>query len=216
MSQALQYEWTAPSRTALCIIDYQVDFASPDGLLGRAGVAVETVSSVEEPVSRLLDSARQTGVPVVFVGLKTRPETDSPVWREWMLRSGQNPDESYAICRAGSGGEAFYRLQPQDDDILIWKERYSAFIGTDLENILRQRGIDTLVVCGITTECCVDSTVRDAFQKDFSVFIVRDACAAYEQDMHDATMKILTLSFAIACDTDEVCRVWDQSTFRSH
>ncbi|MDH1866519.1 cysteine hydrolase [Pseudomonas chengduensis] len=208
MSHAALREWIAPVRTALCIIDYQVDFAAPDGLLGRMGVPVADVSCVEAPIHRLIDAARAAAVPIVFVGLRTAPETDSAVWREWMLRTGQNPDDSYAICRAGSGGEAFFRIEPQADDWVVWKERYSAFVGTDFEQQLRARGIDTLVLCGITTECCVDSTARDAFHRDFAVFLAQDACAAYEQDIHESTLKILSMSFAIPVASGDVAQAW--------
>jgi len=210
MSYAQLHEWIAPPHTALCIIDYQVDFASPDGLLGKAGVPMEPVLKVQPKIQLLIDQARKQQVPVVFVGLKTSAETDSAAWAEWMRRSGQNPDEAYAICRAGTGGEDFYLLSPEANDLIIWKPKYSAFVGTDFERALNQRGINTLVVCGITTECCVDSTVRDAFQKDFSVFIAADACAAYEQDMHDTTLKILTMSFAIPLSADEITQAWSR------
>lgn len=210
MSHAQLHEWIAPPHTALCIIDYQVDFASPDGLLGKAGVPMEPVIKVKPGIEKLIDQARNAGVAVIFVGLKTSPQTDSPVWTEWMRRSGQNPDEAYAICRESSGGEEFYQLTPQAEDLVIWKPKYSAFVGTDLEKALHEKGITTLVTCGITTECCVDSTVRDAFQKDFSVFIAADACAAYEQDMHDTTLKILTMSFAIPLTLEEITQAWSR------
>jgi nicotinamidase-related amidase len=84
----------------------------------------------------------------------TRPETDSDALRTWMARRGTPGGE--AICRIGSGGEAYYRVTPEPGDIEIEKLAYSSFHGTDLDAQLRARGIDTLVIAGISTDCCVD------------------------------------------------------------
>jgi len=158
----------------------------------------------------LVDEARHTGVPVIFVALQTSPETDSPSWKEWMRRRGRMPDEEMAICRIGTPGVEFCDPKPREGELVVGKPKYSAFIGTDFEAQLRARGVDTLVVCGITTECCVDCTVRDAFHRDFHVFLVEDACAAYEEEVHQGSLRALTLNCAIPVTTSEVEAAWGE------
>lgn len=200
--------WIAPGRTAVLIIDMQVDFASPQGLLGRCGVDMGVVEPALAAAERLAASARAAGVPVVFIGLFTTPETDSPVWNERMRRRGGDPEVDAALCRAGEVGSDFYGPQPAPGEPVIAKTRYSGFVGTDLDARLRALGVDTLVVAGLTTECCVDSTVRDAFDLDYHVFVAADACAAYEADIHAASLKVMELNSAILTDTAAVATAW--------
>jgi nicotinamidase-related amidase len=200
-------DWIAPGRTAVLIIDMQVDFASPDGVLG-AFVDMSVVAPALAAAQALADSARAAGVPVVFVGLSTTPETDSPAWNERMRRRGGDPDVDGALCRAGAVGSEFYGPKPLPGELVVPKTRYSGFVGTDLDVRLTEMDVDTLVVAGLTTECCVDSTVRDAFDLDYHVFVAADACAAYEADIHAASLKVMELNSAILTDTDAVAAAW--------
>jgi len=199
--------WIAPGRTAVLVIDMQVDFASPEGALGRY-VDMAAVQPAVAAAERLVEIARATGVPVVFVGLFTRAETDSPSWRERMRRRGGDPDNDSALCREGEGGSDFYGPRPLPGERVVKKTRYSGFGGTDLDAHLKALGVDTLVVAGLTTECCVDSTVRDAFNLDYHVFVAADACAAYEPDLHAASLKVMELNSAIMTDTAQVAAAW--------
>ncbi|TCS15512.1 isochorismatase family cysteine hydrolase [Caulobacter sp. BK020] len=199
--------WIAPDRTAVLVIDMQVDFASPDGALG-AHVDMSVVEPALASAEKLVADARAAGAPVVFVGLWTTPETDSAAWNERLRRRGGNPKIDAALCRAGENGSAFYGPQPAPGELVVRKTRYSAFVGTDLDQRLRDMGVDTLVVAGLTTECCVDSTVRDAFDLDYHVFVAADACAAYEADLHEASLKVMELNSAILTDTAAIAQAW--------
>ena len=199
--------WIAPSRTAVVVIDMQVDFASPEGALG-AYADMGGVQPAVTAAERLVESARTVGVPVVFVGLFTSADTDSSAWRERMRRRGGDPDGESALCRTGEVGSDFYGPQPLPGELVVRKTRYSGFGGTDLHDRLKALGVDTLVVAGVTTECCVDSTVRDAFSLDYHVFVAADACAAYEADLHAASLKVMELNSAILTDTAQVAAVW--------
>lgn len=207
----LEPDWIAPGRTALLIVDMQVDFAAPEGVIGQMGVDLSTVGPALASAERLAEAARATRVPVIFVGLFTTPGTDSPMWRERMARRGGDPDVESDLCRAGQAGSDFYGPKPLAGELVVEKARYSAFAGTGLGERLRARGIDTLVLCGLTTECCVDCTARDAFHQDFHVFVPTDACAAYETDVHKAALKVMGLNFAILTDVDAVVAGWKRA-----
>lgn len=201
--------WIAPERAAVVVVDMQVDFASPEGVLGQAGLDMSIAAPAVATAARLIEAARAAGTPVIFVGLATTPATDSPVWGEWRRRR-DGEDRGGAICRAGEPGSAFVGPTPQPGETVIWKLRYSGFFGTSLDAALRARGIDTLIVCGLTTECCVDCTVRDAFHLDYFVYVPTDACAAYDSGIHESALQSLALNCATLVSTDEICAAWTE------
>jgi ureidoacrylate peracid hydrolase len=198
--------WIDPRRTALLIVDMQVDFAAPYGAMARAGADLTAVPAALAAATRLAAAARKAGAVVVFVGLQTSAETDPSAWTERTRRLGEAPGPP--LCRAGEAGAAFFGPAPEAGEAVITKSGYSAFFGTDLDARLRGAGVDTVIVCGLTTECCVDGTVRDAFQLGYHVFVAADACAAYEGDLHAAVLRILALNCAILAATDEIVAAW--------
>jgi len=201
--------WIAPDRTALVIVDMQVDFASPEGLSGQWGLDLSTVPAALAAAQRLAAAARTAGVPVVFVGLFTTPETDSDAWDERMRRRGNDPEAGPALCRAGEPGSDFVGPRPEAGELVFRKTRYSPFWDTDIDARLEALDVDTLVIAGLTTECCVADTAKDAFNNDYHVFVAADACAAYEPDLHAGALKMLDLNTAILTDTASVIAAWD-------
>jgi len=203
--------WIAPGRTAVLVIDMQVDFASPEGALGGV-VDLSAVPAALAAAGRLVTAARANGVPVVFVGLQTSPEADSAAWSERMRRRGGDPGAENGLCREGTAGAAFVGPTPRPGEVVVPKLRYSGFFRTDLDIQLKRLGVDTLVICGLTTECCVDCTVRDAFHLDYQVFIARDACAAYDPALHDGALQSLELNCAFLTTADEVAAAWVEAS----
>jgi ureidoacrylate peracid hydrolase len=203
--------WIAPARTALLILDMQADFALPDGAFGRAGADLSAAPAALAAAERLARAARTAGATVIFVGLIATPTEESPAWNERLRRRGDDPVAANAVCRAGTPGAAFVGPTPAAGELVVAKQRYSAFHRTQLDSELKARKIDTLVVCGLTTECCVEGTVRDAFNLDYHVFVARDACAAYEPDLHAAALRTMEINCAILASTDEITRAWQPS-----
>lgn len=198
----------APARTALLVIDAQVDFIAPDGPAARAGVDMSAAHRALDKVTALIDAARRAGVTAVFIRVVTREETDSRALRLFHARRSGGNVASPAICRAGTPGADYYGVRPAPGEIEIEKTLYSSFAGTPLDAELRSRGIETLVVCGFTTECCVDSTVRDAFHRNYNLFVVTDACAAYDPAMHLAALRALSENCALLAETSAVIAAW--------
>ena len=205
-------DWMAPGRTALLVVDMQVDFASPDGALGAAGLDLSSVPAALAAAERLVAAARRAKVPVVFVGLSTSPETDSSVWVEQMRRSGGDPEAEAALCRAGQPGAAFIGPTPDPGEPVVHKLRYSGFFRTTLHETLTQLGVDTLVICGLTTDCCIDCTARDAYHLDYHVFVAADACAAYAPALHAGALTAMALNCAIVIDTEAAAAAWAGAT----
>lgn len=125
-----------------------------------------------------------------------------------MRRRGSDPSAESAVCRAGERGAEFVGPTPRPGELVIGKIRYSGFFGTNLNAGLKAMGVDTLLVCGLTTECCVDSTVRDAFHLDYHVFIATDATGAYEPEVHQSALKNLELNCALLLTVDQVEAAW--------
>lgn len=201
-------DWISPKRAALCVIDVQVDFAAPDGLMASYGVDMSAVPGAIANMKRLVTAARGAGVPVIFIGLETSVETDSPVWMERMRRRDGDPESESNVCRAGTPGAAFYGPLPQPGDAVVMKPKYSAFYATNLAEILMEKGVDTLVVCGLTTECCIDNTVSDAFHRDYHIIIADDASAAYGEDVHRSALNILEMNCAVLRSTAKIEDAW--------
>lgn len=195
-----------PASTALVVVDIQKDFAAADGLAGTFGVDLEPIEMVIDRIEALIAAARKAGVTVAFMRVVTRPETDSTALKTLMARRGSAGGE--AICRADHPGADYHRLFPEAGDIEIEKLLFDSFHGTDFDDQLKVRGIETLVMTGVTTECCVDSTARGAFHRGYNVFVVSDACAAYEPDLHIASLKVMQKNLALLTTCGDLVEAW--------
>ncbi len=195
-----------PARTALIVVDIQNDFAGPSGLLKRVGVDMTLAEAAIDRIEAIIPTARKAGATVAFMRVVTEPETDSDALKALYARKGRPGGQ--AICRTADGGADYYRVSPEPGDIEIAKLLYDSFHGTDLEEQLRARGIDTLVMTGVATDCCVDATTRTGFHRGFHVFVVSDACASYEEELHLGTLKVLHKNCALLTTTDAVIAAW--------
>jgi ureidoacrylate peracid hydrolase len=202
-------EKLAPQHTALIVVDVQNDFCHDDCQIAQLGGDMSAAQAAVPRIEKLIEAARNAGALVVFVRAVHTEITESDVWREQWTRSrpGGGP-----ICREGSWGAEFYVVQPQPGEPVVTKHRYSAFIGTDLDLILRSRGIKTLVMTGVATEGCVESTARDAFMKDYYIVFTSDATATYSMEAHLATLKTVSRIISVVCDSEAVLNVWTRAT----
>lgn len=195
-----------PAKTALVIVDIQNDFAGPSGLLKRVGVDMTQAEAAIDRIEAIIPAARKAGATLAFMRVVTEPETDSDALKALYARKGRPGGQ--AICRMEDGGADYYRVSPEPGDIEIAKLLYDSFHGTDLEDQLRARGIDTLVMTGIATDCCVDATTRAGFHRGFHVFVVSDACASYEEDLHLGALKVLHKNCALLTTSDALVAAW--------
>jgi nicotinamidase-related amidase len=199
-------EFLPPKSTALIVVDIQNDFAAPNGIVAQAGADMSSIPAAIEAVERLVIAARQAGATVAFMRVVTREESDSAALRTFMRRRGTPGGE--AICRAEGGGADYYRIFPEPGDIEIEKLLFDSFHGTELNELLKARGIDTVLMAGLSTDCCVDQTARSAFHHGYHVFVASDACAAYEPGLHRSTLNVLQKNCALLTTTEAVEAAW--------
>ncbi|HSS14422.1 MAG TPA: cysteine hydrolase [Rhizomicrobium sp.] len=201
-------DWIAPNRTAVIVIDCQVDFGSPDGEMARRGSDMTAPKAALAKAVSLVDAARAAGVRVVFVRLLTHPGGENKIAREAKAR---HHDDEPDLCVEGSRGADFIGPLPLAGDTIVSKTHFSAFAHTGLADQLHAQGIDTLILAGLTTECCVASSAWDGFEHDFHIFIAEDACAAYVADLHSHALKALALSGATVAPTQVFAENWKMS-----
>ncbi len=187
-----------PRRTAVLMIDVQKAFTD------------ESQQQKYPPLAEVLDrsrafvrSARRAGVRVIWVQVTHPAETNSPAW----LRQHTRRPATY--LDTGSEEAEFHPgFGPEDGELLITKHRYSAFVGTPLELILRSLGVETLIVAGLTTDVCVSSTVRDAFQRDFNVITLRDCTAEVSRARYEAAIEAMGHTFGRVQTSEDVLAAW--------
>ncbi len=192
----------AHARSALLIVDVQNDYCHQDGVFGRAGFDMAAIQAAAERTAGLIEAARRIGVPVVFVRTQHDHWTDSPTWTRRDVRTAG------VICATGSWGAEFYRVAPAPDDCVVVKHRYSAFVGTRLPVVLRTLSRATLLVAGMTTNVCVESTVRDAFMRDYDVVLVEDCAAALTKAEHESAVHNVRTYFGSVLDSVTIESVW--------
>ena len=186
----------ARKRAAVMVIDVQNDFCSSEFLAYQAMLP---------RLQRFLAEARHAGMRLVFTQAVHSDKTDSPVW---LSRYRIRPHRQ-ATCRIGTPGVDFHPMvQPRPEDVVVQKHRYNAFLGTDLELILRAQGIDSLLFTGIATNVCVENAAREAFQRDFWTIMVGDCMAAHSEEAHKAALTNAERGFGLVATSDQVIQIW--------
>jgi ureidoacrylate peracid hydrolase len=168
-----------PAYAALLVVDVQNDFVADGGFFDQVGADVKTIQRAIPPLAQLVDRAREAGVLVVFIQAIYDPQYLSAPMRERDLRVGRRMPR----CLTGSWGADFHVIAPRPNEPVVIKHRYSAFANSELDDLLKRRGIRSLLLTGVATDTCVESTGRDAYFIDYYVTLVADCCAgAAERD----------------------------------
>jgi ureidoacrylate peracid hydrolase len=198
-----------PRNAALIVIDVQNDFAHEDSPFTKRYDDLSRVQGAAKRLDKMIAAAREAGTLVVFVQNVTRPGSRTDVQMEQAMRVGI-ADPSRSICQEGTWGSEFYVVSPKEGDLVVQKTRYSAFINTDLKKILDERGIKTLIMTGISSNTCVESTSRDGFMLDYYVVFVDDCAGDFTKEWHDGAVANIELRFGLVTTADEVERIWSE------
>lgn len=185
-----------PARTALIIIDMQRDFLEPGGFGETLGNDVSLLSSAIAPCGAVLDAARKAGLLVIHTREGHRPDlSDAPPAKVARgapsMRIGDAGPMGRILVRGEPGHDIVPALAPQAGEPVVDKPGKGAFYETDLELMLRNRGVEALLVCGVTTEVCVHTTVREANDRGFRCLVVGDACGSYFPEFHEVGLKMI-------------------------
>jgi ureidoacrylate peracid hydrolase len=188
------YDDTAPAKTALLVVDMQNGFM----MEGVAHSLCREAANIVPNINRIAHTLRRTGGTVVWVQNAVTPET----LEDWSIRVEMDGPERTAtriqsMSPGSKGYELWAELETRPDDLFVQKTRFSAFIqgSSNLEALLKARGIETVVVTGTVTNICCESTARDAMMRNFRTIMVTDANAAMSDEMHNASLAAFYVRF---------------------
>ncbi len=191
--------------TALLVIDMQNAFASKTGSLGSAGMDMSLCLETINPIKELIKTARENGVIDIWTKQEHYPD-------DITRKTHRIPPHTSTQCRVSpalvrtSDSEIIDELKPfiEEDTEIIRKHRFSAFLDTRFETLLRMKGIKTLIITGISTPLCIESTTRDAYQRDFDVIVVEDGVATTSKTLHDNSINVIRTYFGKVMDSSDV------------
>lgn len=201
-----------PFHTALIVVDVQNDFCARGGALDRDG---NDLTMVEDMIPRLvdfIDKARIVGVSIVYIQSFYFSEGNpylTDAFLEQRMRSGNKRHLEYPLCERGSWGADFcHGISPLSGESIVNKHCYSAFIGTDLDLILRTRKKRTLLMTGVSTDICVDNTTRVGFMYGYYTVVLKDLCATWSQELQDTSLSKIDQLYGQVVTSTDVLKCW--------
>jgi nicotinamidase-related amidase len=199
-------EILVPDVSAVLSVDLQNDYMKPGGTHAKAGNDISRMLELLPHCARFINDARDAGVLVIHIRIVTQPNgrSTSPSW----LRSMTKMSNVTEYGLEGTWGAEFCQeVSPIAGEPIVTKYRSSAFVNTNLDSILRGSEIQTVVVIGMQTQGCVEATFRDAAYHDYYNVLVEDCVGAYDQELHEASLKIQRARHDVAT-SEEIVALW--------
>jgi ureidoacrylate peracid hydrolase len=201
-----------PVRTAVIVVDMQNAFGSPGGMFDKAGIPINSIQAAVAPTRAAVEAARRAGLKIVYLKMGLMADLSDAgakngAWGHFLAHMGVNDG---VLTRDEWGTDILDELTPGDDDTVLYKTRFSGFYETELDELLKGSDIEHLIVTGCTTSICVDSTVRDAFYRDYHCVVLEDCTAEpmganLSRSNHDATILLVERIFgSVSTSTDFV------------
>jgi ureidoacrylate peracid hydrolase len=217
-----------PRRTAVIVVDMQNDFGSEGGMFDRGGVPIAGIQSAVQPTARVLRAARDAGMKIVYLKMQFEPDLsnaggpDAPNRvRHVVFGVGtpfEAPDgsESRFLIRDTWSTEILTELAPEDGDLIVPKHRFSGFFETELHDVLQAHGVEYLIVTGCTTSICVESTIRDAFFRDYKCLLLADCTAepvgsTAARTNHEATLHLVQGFFGWVSESETLLEALERA-----
>lgn len=200
-----------PSTTALLVIDMQRGFFASSGYFAAKGYDPQAMHAIIPTVARLAEGMREAGSKIIWTRQGYRADAaDASPYDKWRAqRAGISLDDpsQTALSRGTPGNEVLDELSVRPGDYIVDKTANGAFYQTDLDMILRSQGITQLIFCGVTSDVCVHTTLREAVDRKFQCLLVEDACASADLYAHEAAIHMVTVEdgiFGVVTTTDAV------------
>jgi ureidoacrylate peracid hydrolase len=179
--------------SALLIIDMQNAFISKEGSLSKMGLDTSRTLNAIEPIEQLRREFKKEGRPVIYTQHTHRADRADA----GLMVKVFPPIMDLGHCVEGTwDGEIIDELKPEEGDYVVKKHRFSGFYNSQLDEVLRGLDVRTLVVAGVATNICVESTVRDAFYRDYNVFVPRETTASYTEEQEQGAFGNFEFAFA--------------------
>ena len=173
-----------PGSAAIVVIDVQNDFVADDGWAAGVGWDPKLNQEAARRLQRFLEHGRRAQVPIVFI----QAIYDEIYLGAPMLERNKRRGVEGGRCLTGTWGADFYLVAPQPGEPIVRKHRYSAFAETELNTVLRHLGVQSLLLTGVYTEGCVESTARDGYFLDYYITLVEDCCGTTTQEIHQCVL----------------------------
>jgi len=188
----------------LIVVDMQNAFCHPEGSMRRIGLKTQPLRAPIAAIAKLIETARAAKVIVIFTRYVYRSDyADGGI----LIKELFPQIKEVSGLRAGTWDvEVIDELKPAPGEFVIDKNRYSAFFKTSLEDVLRESVVDTLMIVGVTTSMCVESTARDAHFRDYRVWIVREATAEIDAQRHESALATIEFGFGRVIGCEDACR----------
>jgi biuret amidohydrolase len=180
-------------KTALMIIDMQRDFCAPGGFGESLGNDITPTASIVPTVRKILDAARNKGMTIIHTREGHRPDLSDlpPAKKRRSSAIGDPGPMGRILIRGEYGHDIVDELQPKSGEIVLDKPGKGAFYQTDLHLILQNKGIESLIVCGVTTHVCVHTTVREANDRGYECLVIEDGTAAFDARDQEAAIRMI-------------------------
>ncbi len=209
-----------PLHAALIVVDMQNDFCAKGGMFDREGRDLRMIQAMIPRLTNFIDKAREVELTIIYIQNIYTSESNwylSDVWLEQAKRARKGSYIEYPVCERNSWGADFYTgIKPLPSEIVVNKHRFDAFQDTDLDLILRSKGIRTLIMSGVATNVCVETTARHGFVKDYYIVFPKDCTATsagelhIAEELHNNTLRNISRVFGEVVDSDDVIRCWEK------
>ena len=214
-----------PDKTAVLVVDMQNDFGAKGGFFDRVGIDLADIQRVVAPTAKVLAAARRRGITIVYLKMAFRSDlsdlgsADSKnrlihVAFVGALVTAPNGRESRILIRDTWNTDIVNELAPQPNDLLVYKNRFSGFFETELDQRLKALGVKHLIVTGCTTSVCVESTIRDAMFRDYTAVLLEDCTAEpvgheFARTNHTASLLAIETTFGWISDSGKLTKALD-------
>ena len=199
------------TKSALIIVDMQNDFVHADGGFAHearehpeAKIDIPFLMGTIPNVARLADAFRKAGRPVVYIAHVLKPDYSDAAFPYWRATKGSTTGNRTFIVENSWGAQIIDELTPKEGEHVVVKKGFGGFANTRLDTILRNMGVTTCVVTGVTTAVCVSTTIRGGVEHNYRIMVVKDAVAEVHREAHEAELRTMQRIFADVKSTDEI------------